>query len=163
MSMRTTTLEVLATHTTDETFDIEPPFRVELMVTERLSPSVFTNLARLAKLNILTGDAIMSLVGQAPIDPINLVGTLMQVQGTGWVFSAIDFTMFRVLARTAKKTVAAALRVDLMTGVLQALVLNQANQLTVYKALEVEPREGMLMQILALCDDAVLASQREAS
>lgn len=161
MSPKTFTLEELAAYDTDDVFDLTVPFRLELTFTERPSPSVLKNLARLGKLGILSGDALLSIVGQAPIDPINLAATLMTLQPDSWVFSALDFALFRVLARTSKKEVSAALRLDLMGGTLQALVLNKAKQLTLYKALDVEAGEGMLERIQALCDEAVLAASRE--
>lgn len=156
------TLEELAAKDTDEVFDVKPPFKITLTLTESPSPSVLKNLARLGKLGVLNGDALMSLIGQAPIDPINLMSTLMRMTPDGWAFSSVDFSMVRVLSRTSKKEVASALRVDLMGGAIMSLVLNQANQLTIYKTLEVEPREGMLEQIQALCDEAVVAATREA-
>lgn len=156
-----TTLDQLAKCDTDQVFDLTPPLSVEMVLEEYPSPSVLKNLAKMQKLGICTGEAIMSLVGQAPIDPINLMSTLMQIQPEGWTFSAVDFSMFRVLAQTPKKAVAAALRVDLMGGALMALVLNQANQLTVYRTLEVEPSADMFNKIQFLCDAAVEAAKRE--
>lgn len=155
------TLEDLADQDTDEVFDRQPPFSLDLKLTEHPTPSVAKNLAKLEKLGILNGDTLLALVGQAPIDPINLMSTLMQMNPDGWAFSAIDFTMVRVLSQTANKAVAAALRVDLMSNAISTLVLNQANQLTIYKTLEVEPRESMLEEIKTLCEDAVAASKRE--
>ncbi len=160
--MSSATLEELAEYDTDEVFELAPPITIEDALDDTPSPAVFKNLAKLKKLGICTMDAVMALVGQAPIDPVNLMGTLMQANPEGWAFSAIDFSMVRVLSRTAKKTVAAALRVDLMSNVIATLVLNKANQLTIYKTLEVEPREGMMEQIQALCDEAVVAAKREA-
>jgi hypothetical protein len=154
------TLEGLAAIDTDEVFDIKLPITVTLTLDEVPTPSVVKNLARLKKLGILNGGALMAIIGQAPIDPINLMATLMHMT-PGWAFSAIDFSMLRVLAKTAKKTVAAALRVDLMGGAISSLVLNAANQLTIYKTLEVEASETMLAQIQALCDEAIAAAKRE--
>lgn len=153
----------LAETDTDEVFDRKLPLTIDnFQLTEHPSPGVTKNLAKLQKLGILSADAIMSLVGQAPIDPINLMSTLMNMHPEGWAFSAVDFSMIRVLARTSKKTVSAAIRVDLMGGAITSLVLNKANQLTIYKTLEVEPVDGMLEQIQSLCDDAVRAAEREA-
>jgi hypothetical protein len=157
------TLEDLADVDTDEVFNLKPPLKLdELVMTEHPSPSVVKNLAKLQKLGILSGDTIMALIGQAPIDPINLMGTLMQMNPDGWAFSAIDFSMIRVLSRTPAKAVASALRVDLMGGAITSLVLNKANQLTIYKTLDVEPSPTMLDQIKALCEDAIEAAVREA-
>jgi hypothetical protein len=160
--MTTVTLEDLADTDTDEVFDRKPPLVIDdFKLTEHPTPGVTKNLAKLQKLGILSADAILAIVGQAPIDPINLMTTLMSMHPEGWAFSAIDFSMVRVLARTPKKAVSAALRVDLMGGAISSLVLNKANQLTIHKTLDVEPRDGMLEQIQALCDDAVQAAQRE--
>ena len=159
--MSRVSLEDLAAVDTDEMFNLKPPLTVELSLSEHPTPSVTKNLAKLERLGILSGDAIMALVGQAPIDPINLMATLMNMDPKGWAFSAIDFSMLRVLAQTPKKAVAAALRVDLMSGMISTLVLNKVNQLTIYKTLEVEPRDTMLDEIKALCDEAVAASKRE--
>ena len=159
--MTTMLLGDLAAVDTDEVFNLKLPLVVELTMTEHPTPSVVKNLAKLDKLGILTADALMAIIGQAPIDPVNLMATLMSMNAEGWAFSAIDFSMVRVLARTPKKGVAAALRVDLMSNALSTLVLNKANQLTLYKTLEVEPSDTMLQQIQALCDDAVAASKRE--
>ncbi len=161
--MITLTLADLAETDTDEVFDRKLPLVVDdFKLTEHPSPGVTKNLAKLQKLGILSADAIMALVGQAPIDPINLMSTLMSMHPDGWAFSAVDFSMIRVLARTSKKAVSAALRVDLMGGAITSLVLNKANQLTIHKTLEVEPRDGMLEEIQSLCDDAIQAAQRES-
>ena len=157
----TVTLEDLAAVETDEVFSHKPPMTIQLTLKDHLTPSVAKNLAKLEKLGILGGDAIMALVGQAPIDPINLMATLMSMDPQGWAFSAVDFSMVRVLARTPKKTVLAALRVDLMGSAISALALNKANQLTIYKTLEIEPRESMFDEINALCLDVVVAAKRE--
>ena len=155
------TLEELAAYDTDEVFDIPLPINLELSLPERPTPSVFKNLTKLHKLGICTPEAIMALVGQAPIDPINLMGTLLQLQPDGWAFSAIDFSMVRILARTAKKTVSAALRVDLMGTSISGLALNKAGQLTIFKTLEVEPGPDTLNNIQTLCDETIAAAQRE--
>ncbi len=160
--MSRATLEELAEYDTDEVFDMPPPIVLEARLDENPSPAVLKNLAKLKKLGICTMDAVLALVGQAPIDPVNLMGTLMQMNPDGWAFSAVDFTMVRVLSRTSKKAVAAALRVDLMSNAISTLVLNQAHQLTIHKTLEVEPRPSMLDEIKALCDEAVVAAKREA-
>lgn len=159
--MSIVSLEDLADVDTDEVFKYRPPFTVEVVLAEHPTPSVTKNLAKLQKLGILTGDSIMSLVGQAPIDPINLMGTLLQMQPDGWAFSAIDFSMVRVLARNTKKMVVAALRVDLMGTSISGLALNKAGQLTIFKTLEVEPGPDTLNKIQALCDETIAASARE--
>ena len=155
------TLEELATYDTNKLFDLKLPITLTLTLEEMPTPYALKNLATLKKLSICTPEAILSLVGQAPIDPVNLMGTLMQIQPDGWAFSSIDFSMVRVLARTAKKAVLAALRVDIMGNTITAYTLNKANQLTPYKTLDVEPKPDMLALIQALCDDAVVAAKRE--
>jgi hypothetical protein len=155
------TLEALAAYDTDEVFDLSLPVDLEFRLSERPTPSVLKNLAKLKKLGICTPEAIMSLVGQAPIDPINLMWTLMQMHPDGWRFSAIEFTMMRVLARTSKKTVSAALHVDLMGTSISGLALNKAGQLTIFKTLEVEPGPDTLTNIQTLCDETIAASVRE--
>jgi hypothetical protein len=157
------TLDQLADTDTNAVFDLAPPITLELTLEEHPSPSVLTNLAKLQKLNICTAEAIMSLVGQAPIDPINLMATLMQAQPEGWAFSAIDFTMVRVLARTRKKAVSAALRVDLMSTAISGLAINQAGQLTIFKTLEIEPGPDTLQHIETLCAETVAAAARETA
>jgi hypothetical protein len=155
------TLKDLANVDTDEVFKYRPPLTIELTLAEHPTPSVAKNLAKLQKLGILSGDTIMSLVGQAPIDPCNLMGTLMHHEPNGWAFSAIDFTMFRVLARNKKKAVSAALRVDLMSNVIAGLALNKVGQLTIFKTLEVEPGDATMANIQRLCDETVEAAERE--
>lgn len=155
------TLEGLAAFDTDEVFDLPLPIDLEMRLSERPTPSVFKNLAKLKKLGICTPEAIMSLVGQAPIDPINLMATLMQMAPDSWRFSPIDFSMMRVLARTSKKTVSAALHVDLMGASISGLALNQAGRLTIFKTLEVKPGPDTLNNIQALCDETVAAAVRE--
>lgn len=154
------TLEELAALASGDA-DAATPVALDAQIEAPPTPTALANLAKLKRLGICTLDAVLSLVGQAPIDPINLMGTLLHTNPEGWAFSAIDFSMVRVLARTKNNTVSAALRVDLMSNALTALVLNQANQLTIYKTLEVEPRPGMLEQIQALCEEACSAARRE--
>ena len=160
--MSTATLEELAEYGTDEVFELVPPIDIEMLLDEHPSPSVLKNLAKLKKLGICTPEAVMSLVGQAPIDPINLMGTLMQMHPDGWAFSAVDFSMVRVLAQTPKKAVSAALRVDLMSTAISGLALNKAGQLTIFRTLEVEPGPDTMDKIQALCDETIEAAAREA-
>jgi hypothetical protein len=159
--MSVVTLEGLADTNTDEVFNLKPPLALEMTLKEHPSPSILKNLAKLRKLGILSADAIMSLVGQAPIDPINLMGTLLQLQPDSWAFSAHDFSMMRVLARNAKTQVAAALHVDLMGSSISGLALNKAGRLTIFKTLEIEPGPNTMNDIQALCDETIAASVRE--
>lgn len=156
------TLETLASQAPDAAFDLPLPLDLTLRLTEHPTPAVLHNLAKLKKLGICTPEALLSLVGVAPIDPINLMGTLMHAEPTGWRFSALDFSMIRVLSRTAKQTVAAALHVDLMGSTVAGLALNQKGQLTIFKSLEVVAGPETLAAIQALCDATIAAAAREA-
>lgn len=136
-------------------------FRIE----EPIPPDAVKNLKTLHKLGILNADTIMSLIAQAPIDAINLAGTLMQMMPGGWRFSAIDFSMFRVLAQDEKtKQVTAALRVDLLqSDTLMSLVRNKSNQLVEYGRIVFQPGKNYVAEVGKFCDDAVAAAKREAT
>lgn len=157
------TLEALANYDIDATFDLPLPTTLELTLVEPLTPAVISNLDKLKKLGICTAEAVMALIGAAPIDPINLMATLMQIQPDGWRFSAIDFSMVRVLARTPQKTVAAVLQVDLMGGTITGLAVNKAKQLTVFKTLDIEPGPDTFARIQTLCDETAAAAVRETT
>lgn len=137
------------------------PVTVELTIREELTPKMKANLTKLDRLGLLNGDTLLALLGQAPIDPINLVGTLMHMDPGVWRF-AKDFSMVRVLARSENKTVSAALRVDLLGTSITGLALNRAGQLTVFDTLEIEPGPDTLNKIQALADATVAASVRES-
>lgn len=155
----TKTLDELADCDTDA---LELPVLVRLQLDEPPTPGTFKNLAKLKRLGICTPEAIMALVGNAPLDPINLMATLMRIHPEGWALDVVHFAMVRVLARDEDKHITATLNVDLMGSCLVTHVLNKTNQLTVHKTLEVEPRETMLEEIQTLCNDAVFAAKREA-
>ena len=125
-------------------------------------PRATENLAKLAKLRILNGDTVMSLIAQAPIDPVNLVGTLMGLTPDGWVFSAIDFSMMRVLKRD-DTGVRAALSVDLMGDAIRFLARNQKHQLVVYKTLTVVPSPTTWDEVQKLTYETIVAGDREAA
>jgi hypothetical protein len=133
---------------------------VELRITEPVSPRLPPTLAKLRRLGLLNGDAIMSIVAQAPLDPLNLAGVIMDRQPAGWTFSAVDCSMVRVLSRSAQNTVSAAIRIDLLDDTVDTLVANQARQLTIYKHYEPEGAK-ILDDIQAMCDEAVQAATRE--
>lgn len=79
-------------------------------------PEAFQNLRRLLNFDLLTGDAVMALVGQAPIDPFGVYAALrMAIGPEGWIFSAIDFTVFHALRRDEDGAVGAAMRLDLLS------------------------------------------------
>lgn len=150
----------------DEATDYPLPLEVELTVDNTPPPNTFKNLKILKKLGILNGDAVMSLLAQAPIDPLNLMQVLMETFPEGWAFSAIDFSMVRVLSKTAKGEVAAALQVDLLGASVTTMALNKANQLTVYKTLDatvglLDSSKSLLIETQIMCDDAINAAQRE--
>jgi hypothetical protein len=156
-----TTLDDLAKLGPNGVFDIEFPVDMDMPLSEPLAETALENLGKLKRLGILSADAIMSIVGQAPIDPVNLMGTLMHHDPAGWVFSAIDFSMMRVLARNQKKAVSAAIRVDLMSNVIAGLALNKADQLTIFKTFAVEPGPDSMANIQRLCDETIEAAERE--
>jgi hypothetical protein len=133
---------------------------VEMDIKDTVSPQLVNTLTKLRRLGLLNGDAIMSIVAQAPIDPLNLAGVIMDRQPAGWTFSSIDCSMFRVLARTDRDAVAAAIRVDLLDNTVDTLVANRARQLTIYKHYEPEGK-NILDDIQAMCDEAVQAAARE--
>lgn len=139
------------------------PLLLELRVTEEPPPKAADNLCRMHKLGILNADALLALVAQAPIDPVNLMGTLMRLLPDGWAFSAYDFSMMRVLARDAKKAVTAAMHVDLLAGdKIKFLARNRAGQLVEYKEYAVEPSNETWNTVQALIVETVAAAEREA-
>lgn len=153
----------LAALLTEAPDSAELPQSVELLLTEPLAPPTYDNLKKLRQLGLLHADALFALVGQAPIDPTGLAQALLRQIPTGWAFSVIDFTLVRVLARNAQQQVSAALRVDLLSDAVAALVLNQAKQLTVFRSLLTSATPDPLAAVQALCDDALAASVREAA
>lgn len=144
--------------------DDELPIEVcGIMLRETPPPKVVENLQKLQKLGVLSGDTLLALVAQAPIDPVNLMGTLMRLMPNGWVFSAIDFSMMHVLARDAHKAVAAALHVDLLAGdKIKFLARNRAGQLVEYKEYVVTPGPDTWDTVQALMAETVAAAEREA-
>lgn len=141
---------------------LELPLLLEVRVTEEPPPKTYENLQKLQKLGILNGNTLMALVAQAPIDPLNLAGTLIRLQPEGWVFSAVDFAMMRILARD-KRAVSAAMHVDLLQGdTIKFLARNQAGQLVVYKEYQVKPSPETWDTVQALILETVAAADREA-
>lgn len=138
------------------------PLLLELRVVEEPPPKTADNLRRMHKLGILNADALLALVAQAPIDPVNLMGTLMRLMPDGWAFSAYDFSMMRVLARDAKKTVSAAMHVDLLGGdKIKFLARNRAGQLVEYKEFVVQPSAETWDAVQALIAETIAAAERE--
>ncbi len=145
--------------------DAPPAFPVllEMRVDEEPPPQAMENLRKLGKLGILNAGALFAIVGQAPIDPVNLVGTLMRLLPDGWVFSQYDFAMMRVLARSPSNAnvIIAAMHVDLMGDVIKFLALSKGGKLTVYKELKVEPSPTTWDTVQALMLETVEAAKRE--
>lgn len=145
--------------------DLEFPARVDdFDIREPLTEAALKNLKTMRKLGVLTAEGIMALVAAAPIDPINLAGTLMKLMPDGWVFSAVDFTLMRVLSRDHKKQVEAALRIDLIGGdAIMALARDKNGRLIEFRTLAIEPgKKDQLDAVQALCAEAVAAARREA-
>lgn len=137
---------------------------VTLQLRDHAPPSLLERLAKLDRIGLLNGDVLMSLIAQAPIDPLNLFATIQQESPGEWAFSGIDFGVVRVLARTGAGGVAAAIRIDLMDSSVSTLVLNQANQLTPFQRYEPDPAAGgILGRIQAMCDAAIAAAVRESA
>lgn len=78
-----------------------------------LPPTLMQNLRRLQRLDLLTGDTLLSLIAQAPIDPLGLYGALKHT--AVWAFQPLDFTVVQVLASKGKTPVA-VMRIDLMSN-----------------------------------------------
>lgn len=138
------------------------PARVMLVLDEVPPPDALENLRKLEKLGILHSRAVFSLLAQAPIDPINLVGTLMRLLPDGWVFSAFDFSMMRVLSRSPASTVHAAMHVDLMGDTIKFLALSKGGKLSLYKEYKVVPDLKTWDVVQALICETVEAAAREA-
>lgn len=135
---------------------------VVIQLRDHAPPTLLERLAKLDRIGLLNGDVLMSLIAQAPIDPLNLFATIQQSSPGEWVFSGIDFGVVRVLARNAAGNVAAAVRIDLMDSSVSTLVLNQAGQLTPFRRYEPEGTE-ILEQVQAMCDAAIAAAARESA
>lgn len=143
----------------------DPVTRVlELDLRDHAPPGLLERLAKLDRIGLLNGDTLMSIVAQAPIDPLNLFSVIRQASPGEWAFSAIDFGVVRVLARDGRKNVSAAIRIDLMDSSITMLVMNQAGQLTPFRRYEPDSERGIkvLEQVQALCDEAIQAAARES-
>ena len=105
---------------------------VVLRVKGLVPPKTVENLRRLRRLGLLQDATILSLIGQAPIDPYGIFGAL---QHTGaWAFQALDFTAIQVLAKKGSKPVA-LMRIDLLSDDITFVVL-KAGQLVEDHVLE---------------------------
>lgn len=134
---------------------------VTMVLRDHAPPTLLERLAKLDRMGLLNGDVLMSLVAQAPIDPLNLFATIQQTSPNEWAFSGIDFGVVRVLARNAVGNVSAAVRIDLMDSSVSTMVLGQSGQLTVFDRYEPEG-SGILQRVQAMCDAAVIAAARES-
>jgi hypothetical protein len=140
----------------------DPIARVlELDLVDHAPPGLLERLAKLDRIGLLNGDALMSIVAQAPIDPLNLFSAVRKASPGEWVFSAIDFGVVRVLARDSRRNVAAAVRIDLMDSSVTTLVMNHAGQLTTFRRYEPDGVK-VLERVQELCDEAVQAASRES-
>lgn len=148
----------------------ESPAKLELVIKDGTPPQLLERLAKLQRLGMLNGDVLMSMIAQAPVDPLNLATQLMASEPAGWVFSAVDCSVVRVLARNPEHQVAAAMRIDLLDDTVETLVVNKAKQLTPYQRFETlaecerrPPGPWILGKVKQLADDAVMAAVREAN
>ena len=149
----------------DPTKNVEFPVCIDdFKILEPPPEKALKNFKTMQKLGILSAEGILGLIAAAPIDPINLAGTLMTMMPDGWVFSAVDFTLMRVLSRDAKKQVEAALRVDLIGGdAIMALSRDKNGRLVEYRTLTIEPgKANQLDAVQTLCADTIAAARREA-
>lgn len=90
-------------------------------------PNTLENMRKLYRLGLLNGDVLLSLIGQAPIDPNNIFAAL---QSFGpWAFQPLDFTAISILAKKAAQPVA-LMRVDLMSDNITFVVLRQRQLVT---------------------------------
>ncbi len=95
----------------EQAHDVEDAY-VRLRVKGALPPRVIENLRHLHRLDLLTDEAVLSLIGQAPIDPVGVFGAL---KGIGaWAFQGMDFTVVRVLAKDGSLPIA-LMRIDLLS------------------------------------------------
>jgi len=86
---------------------------VALKVLAPVPPRLVENLKALRRLELLTDEVVVSLLAQAPIDPLGIYGA-MKHMGT-WAFSPLDFTMVQVLAKKGDQPIA-LMRIDLMSN-----------------------------------------------
>lgn len=117
-----------------ESADATEGATLQLTVRGALPPKTLENMRKLQRLNLLNDDVILSLIGQAPIDPWGIFGAL-QSYGP-WVFSPYDFTAVAILAKKATKPVA-LMRIDLLSDDITFVQLKD-NQLVMHSALSGE-------------------------
>jgi hypothetical protein len=86
-----------------------------------LPKNAIDNLRKLQRLGLLTDEAVLCLVGQAPIDPYGIFGAL---QSFGpWALQPLDFTAISILAKKGAQPVA-LMRIDLLSDDLTFVVLH---------------------------------------
>lgn len=107
---------------------------IVLRVPALVAPKVIENLRKLRKLELLTDEAVLALLGQAPIDPLGLYGALKSL-GV-WALQPLDFTAMQVLAKKGDKPVA-LMRIDLLSDDVTFVAL----------------KDGQLQQYMALAAD----------
>ena len=127
--MRRVTLEQLA-HDEDAAETDAAELVLEMPLTQPPAPEAFRNLSRFEQLGLLTGDTILSLIAQAPVDPLGLYAALRETAPDGWVFSALDFSVVRILARD-EHGVRASIRIDLLSDDVM-LMRRRDGQLALY-------------------------------
>lgn len=98
---------------------------VALKVQAPMPPRLIENLRTLRRLELLTDEVVVSLLAQAPIDPLGIYGAMKHMGA--WAFSPLDFTMVQVLAKKGAQPVA-LMRIDLMSDDITFVVLEK-NQL----------------------------------
>jgi hypothetical protein len=91
-----------------------------LHASNMMARSTIDNLRKLRRLGLLHDDAILALIGRAPVDPLNLYGA-MKDMGV-WAFQPRDFTVIQVLKKEGPEPVA-AMRLDLLSDDLDFIVL----------------------------------------
>lgn len=97
-------------------------------------PRFVDNLKTLSRLELLTDEVVLSLLAQAPIDPLGVYGA-MKHMGV-WAFSPLDFTVMQVLAKKGDLAVA-LMRIDLMSDDITFVALEEG-QLVQVSVLEAD-------------------------
>lgn len=105
-------------------------------------PTTLATFNKLDRLDLLTDEVVLALIGQANLDPLGLYGA-MKSMGV-WAFNAIDFTMVQVLAKV-KDVPVAIMRLDLFTDDLVFVVLKEG-QLVEHEKLAVEDLVAQLKE-----------------
>jgi hypothetical protein len=107
-----------------------------------VAPKVIDNFRRLERLGLLTGEVVLALLGQAPLDPIGVYGALKH---TGvWAFNALDFTVVQVLAKKKDMPVA-VMRIDLLSDDI-VFVAMQKKQLVQVSGITADEMEAKMKE-----------------